>query len=73
MDKSQRFGLALSPVEKALVRRLVEHERLSAAAVVRRLIWRAAREAGFQVAQADVEQAWPGGGGRGLETRQVHP
>ena len=42
MEKSERFGLVLSPAEKAALQRLANHERLPAAAVVRRLIWREA-------------------------------
>jgi hypothetical protein len=42
MNKSERFGLVLSPSEKRALLRLAERERISAAAVVRRLIWSAA-------------------------------
>ena len=44
MGKSERFGLVLSPAEKAMLQRLAQRERIPAAAVVRRLIWREARE-----------------------------
>ena len=44
MERSEKFGLVLSPMERALLRRLAEHERLPAAAVVRRLIWREAEK-----------------------------
>lgn len=44
MEKSERFGLVLSPAEKAALQRLANHERLPAAAVVRRLIWREAQQ-----------------------------
>jgi len=43
MKKSERFGLVLSPGEKRALLRLAEGERISAAAVVRRLIWDAAK------------------------------
>jgi hypothetical protein len=43
MNKSLRFGLVLSPAEKAALRSLANRERLSAAAVVRRLIWHEAK------------------------------
>jgi hypothetical protein len=42
MGKSKRFGLMLSPQEKVALQHLAILERLSAAAVVRRLIWREA-------------------------------
>jgi hypothetical protein len=38
--RTQRFGLKLSPVERRALEQLARHERLPAAAVVRRLIWR---------------------------------
>ena len=38
MLKSERFGLILAPVEKRALLCLAERERISAAAVVRRLI-----------------------------------
>ncbi len=41
--KDERFGLVLSKDEKAALQLLAERERLPAAAVVRRLIWDAAR------------------------------
>ena len=40
--RTLKFMLALSPKERAALQRLAERERLSAAAVVRRLIWREA-------------------------------
>lgn len=43
MEKSERFGLVLSPAEKLALQYLAERERIPAAAVVRRLIWREAR------------------------------
>lgn len=42
--KDERFGLVLSKDEKAALQLLADRERLPAAAVVRRLIWDAARE-----------------------------
>jgi hypothetical protein len=48
MEKSERFGLVLSPTEKTAVLRLAEAEGgLSMAALVRRLIREAAREHGL--------------------------
>ncbi len=41
MQKSERFGLVLSPEEKAALQSMANRERLPAAAVVRRLIWEA--------------------------------
>lgn len=40
--KDERFALVLTKEEKKALQLLAEHERLSAAAVVRRLIWDAA-------------------------------
>ena len=42
MRKTERFGLVLSPEEKAALEELARRERLPAAAVVRRLIWKEA-------------------------------
>lgn len=47
MEKSERFGLVLSPSEKVTLQRLAYRERLPAAAVVRRLIWREAERHGL--------------------------
>lgn len=48
MDKSLRFGMVLSPAEKYALVRLAEVEGgLSQAAIVRRLIRRAALQCGF--------------------------
>jgi hypothetical protein len=41
MNKTERFGLALSTAEKEALLRLAEREHISASAVIRRLIWRA--------------------------------
>jgi len=41
-DKSERFWFVLSPEEKEALNFLTEYERVSSAAVVRRLIWREA-------------------------------
>jgi hypothetical protein len=41
--RDQKFGLVLNDEERQALNRLVSHERLPAAAVVRRLIWRAAQ------------------------------
>lgn len=59
MKKSERFGLVLSPVEKQMLRRLAEQERLSAAAVVRRLIWCGAKRQDITVDQGEAAQAHP--------------
>ena len=39
MKKSERFGMVLSPTTKQLLQHLASTERISEAAVVRRLIW----------------------------------
>ena len=46
MSRSERFGLVLSPAEKRALLWLTQQERISAAAVVRRLIWHAAYHLG---------------------------
>ena len=46
MRKSERFGFVLSEQEREMLLRLAEIERLPAAAVVRRAIWRAAGRCG---------------------------
>lgn len=43
MEKSERFGLVLSPTEKQILQYLAEFERIPKAAVIRRLIWREAK------------------------------
>jgi hypothetical protein len=43
MAKTERFGLVLSSEEKLALQRVAERERISAAAVIRRLIWKAAQ------------------------------
>ena len=52
MNKSERFGLVLSPGEKRALLRLAEGERMSAAAVVRRLIWDAAKHLDVESCEA---------------------
>lgn len=47
MVRHLQFGLVLSDVERAALVALAEHERISAAAVVRRLIWREAEARGL--------------------------
>lgn len=49
--KTQRFEFAISQAGKAALRKLAQSERLSAAAVVRRLIWREAERQGLVVAE----------------------
>lgn len=41
-EKIERFGLVLTPAEKQALEDLARRERITAAAVVRRLIWQAA-------------------------------
>ena len=48
MEKSERFGLVLSPDEKVALQDLADRERLSQGAVLRRLIWTAANERAAQ-------------------------
>lgn len=43
MERTERFGLVLSPTEKLYLKRLAEHERISRASVIRRLLWREAQ------------------------------
>jgi hypothetical protein len=42
--RNKKFMLALTPSERKALHRLAQHERLPAAAVVRRLIWREAEK-----------------------------
>jgi hypothetical protein len=44
--RNMKFMVALSPSERTALRRLADHERISGAAVVRRLIWREAKACG---------------------------
>jgi hypothetical protein len=46
MEKSERFGLVLSPTEKHVLQLLAELERIPKAAVIRRLILREAESLG---------------------------
>jgi len=65
MEKTERFGLVLAPAEKTALQRLAELERLSAAAVVRRLIWREAK-------RLDTDrQAQPSDANRQQEVQRV--
>ena len=43
MKRDRRFPVVLSLSERVALQRLADRERLSAAAVIRRLIWREAR------------------------------
>lgn len=43
--RDERFGLVLNSQEKAALLALAEHERITAAAVLRRLLWQAAKDA----------------------------
>lgn len=47
MKRDQRFPVVLSKAERATLQRLANQERLSASAVVRRLIWHEARRLGL--------------------------
>ena len=47
MERSERFGLVLSSVEKKMLQRLAERERISAAVVLRRLVWTEAKRKGL--------------------------
>jgi hypothetical protein len=63
--RSERFGLVLTPKEKTALQRLAERERISGAAVVRRLIWHAAEEHGLlpiQEIKSAVNQSQQGAG-----------
>lgn len=51
MNKSERFAMMLSRPGKLALERLARRERSSAAAVVRRLIWREAERQGLVVAE----------------------
>ena len=54
MDRTERFGLILSPAEKQALEQLAEVEGgLSQAATLRHLLRRAARERGLLPAQAE--------------------
>ena len=44
--KTERFILAMTPEDKAVLWYLAEHEQMSAAAIVRRLIWDAYKASG---------------------------
>ena len=47
MKRDQRLPVVLSQTERAALQRLADADRLSASAVIRRLIWREARERGL--------------------------
>lgn len=44
MEKTERFEMLMEPREKELLRMLAEIERISAAAVLRRLLWQEAKD-----------------------------
>jgi DNA-binding MarR family transcriptional regulator len=44
-EKIERFGLVLTPAEKQVLEALAEKERITAAAVIRRLVWSAGQQA----------------------------
>ncbi len=47
MKRDRRFPIVLSQAERVALQQLAEHERLPAAAVVRRLIWAEAKRHGL--------------------------
>ena len=47
MKRDQRFPVVLSKAERDALRQLADRERISSAAVVRRLIWREAERWGL--------------------------
>ena len=53
MEKSERFGLVLTPIEKKILSRIAAIERIPAAAVIRRLIWREAKYLNLSKCQID--------------------
>jgi hypothetical protein len=63
MQKSERFGLVLSPAEKSALWHLAARERISAGAVLRRLVWNEAEKRGLlQGSRQEQEQAQREGG-----------
>jgi hypothetical protein len=44
VTNSARFAMVLAPEDRMALQRLADHERLSAAATLRRLIWQALAE-----------------------------
>ena len=66
MKRDQRLPVVLSQTERAALQRLADADRLSASAVIRRLIWREARERGLlSDDQARLEALAASGGERG--------
>jgi len=63
MEKSERFGLVLTPAEKAVAAQLADGE--SMAALIRRLIRQAAKSAGLWPPKAPSETIGVEGGTRG--------
>lgn len=53
-EKEERFGLVMTLEERKALDSLARLERISQAAVVRRLIWQAATNAGAQSAQLEA-------------------
>jgi hypothetical protein len=54
--RTVKYMLAFSPSERDALQRLANHERLPAAAVVRRLVWNEARRHGLTPAQGALPQ-----------------
>ena len=61
MEKSERFNLMMAPTDRATLERLAQHEDLSAAAVVRRLVKREAQRLGLVTPDRPQNQPQPGG------------
>ena len=70
MKRDQRLPVVLSQTERAALQRLADADRLSASAVIRRLIWREARERGLlsddqarlEALAASGDEQWGRGG-----------
>lgn len=54
--RSERFGLVLSTEERATLQALADREHLSAAAVLRRLLWREAAQQLPQLTTTEVKR-----------------
>jgi hypothetical protein len=69
MRRDQRFPVLMSQTERKALQHLADHERIPAAAVVRRLVYREARERGLwpppvasDSGQAQTQEQISGGG-----------
>ena len=65
MEKSEQFGLVMTPQEKAALVQLAAKARVSAASVVRRLVWSEARARGivFDEPESDLGLGFASRGG----------